>query len=225
VASRGPANIKVEPGGSSYINVSSRMMNEVVVPYANPKVVRFLKPSSKASVQQDGSSIYVSTADEDFVQLIVKDGDAPAAAGFSVTLIPVEDIPGQHIVLQTAAGQGGTVGGSGATGLSSSDYEDQLRELLRDAAREAVPGGYARDAKWLGPQLQIGPVAGLPLFRLVGANFAIEYYELVNTGATRVELVEPNFKQPGVRAIAFTKDVLLAPGQTGRMVWVRDRER
>jgi hypothetical protein len=212
--------MKVEPGASAYVNVSSRMMNEIVVPYANPRLVKFLRPTSKAAVQQDGSSIFVSTANEDFVQLIIKDGDAPSEPGFSVTLLPVEDIPGQHVVLQAGVGAGLR---EGASSLAASDYEDMLREMIRDAAREVVPSGFAPDAAWSGLQLQVGPIAGVPARRMVGQKFAIEYYDLVNTGASRIELVEANFQQPGVRAIAFTQDVLLAPGQSGRLVWIRDR--
>ncbi|MDQ1342794.1 MAG: hypothetical protein QG571_1413, partial [Pseudomonadota bacterium] len=31
--------VPVGAGASTYINVSARMMNEIVVPYANPRVV------------------------------------------------------------------------------------------------------------------------------------------------------------------------------------------
>jgi hypothetical protein len=197
------------------------MMNEIVVPYANPRLVKFLRPTSKAAVQQDGNSIFVSTANEEFVQLIIKDGDAPSEAGFSVTLIPVEDIPGQHVVLKASSGGSGYR--DGPSSLAASDYEDLLRELVRDAARDVTPTGYMPDPSWDAPQMQVGPVAGVPARRLVGQTFAIEYYDVVNTGATRIELVEANFAQPGVRAIAFTNEVLLAPGQSSRMVWIRDR--
>ena len=42
-------------------------------------------------------------------------------------------------------------------------------------------------------------------------------------GQAGVELVETNFATKGVRAIAFMDSVMLAPGQAGRMVWVKDR--
>jgi hypothetical protein len=199
------------------------MMNEVIVPFKNPKVVKFLRPSTRASVTEDGSSIYVSTADEEFIQLIIKDGDAEGAPGFSLTLIPVEDIPGQHIVLSPEASLSYSSGTSSE--LSLNDYEDMLREYIRDAARDQIPSGFTKDANWAGMTLQVGPIVGQSSWRLIGTNFFIEYFVLSNTGATRVELVEPNFKSTGdgVRAIAFTDHHILAPGQTGRMVWVRDR--
>lgn len=223
-APRGRGSTGVVPvgaGASTYINVSARMMNEIVVPYANPRVVKFLKASSKASIQQDGNSIYVSTGQEEFIQLIVKDADAPSAPGFSVTLIPVEDIPGQHVVLQTEGGASATAGSSES--LSSSDYVDMLRELVREAAREKLPEAYQREGQWAGATLQVGPVIGRSLYRAIGSQFAVEYYELRNGGAIGVELVETNFATQGVRAIAFVDAVALAPGQAGRMVWVRDR--
>jgi hypothetical protein len=213
--------VPVGAGASTYINVSARMMNEIVVPYANPRVVKFLKASSKASIQQDGNSIYVSTGQEEFIQLIVKDADSPSAAGFSVTLIPVEDIPGQHVVLQVEGGASATAG-SGES-LSSSDYVDALREIVRQAARETLPEAYQREGEWAGVTLQVGPVIGRSLYRAVGSQFVVEYYELRNGGAIGVELVETNFATKGVRAIAFLDAVALAPGQAGRMVWVRDR--
>ena len=216
-----PGTVTVGTGGSTYINVSARMMNELVVPYVNPRIVRFLKPSSKASIQQDGSSIYVSTGNEEFIQLIVKNADVPSAPGFSVTLIPVEDIPGQSVVLKTSGGEDAVGGGAS---LAVADYVDLVRELMREAARETLPGGYARDQQWGGASLLVGPISGRSLYRAVGAQFAVEYFELVNTGATGVELVEPNFAQKGVRAIAFPDSVVLAPGQSARMVWVRDRQ-
>ena len=64
---------------------------------------------------------------------------------------------------------------------------------------------------------------GRSLYRAIGSQFAVEYYELRNGGAIGVELVETNFATQGVRAIAFVDAVALAPGQAGRMVWVRDR--
>jgi len=211
----------VGAGASTYINVSARMMNEIVVPYANPRVVKFLKPSSRASIQQDGNSIYVSTGQEEFIQLIVKDADSPTSPGFSVTLMPVEDIPGQHVVLQ-AEGGGSITAGRGEA-LSSSDYVDMLRELVREAARETLPDAYAKETQWAGETLQVGPVMGRSLYRAIGPQFIVEYYELRNGGAMGVELVETNFASKGVRAIAFVDAVALAPGQASRMVWVRDR--
>lgn len=215
-----PGVVTVGTGGSTFINVSAKMMNEVVVPYANPRVVKFLKPSSKASIQQDGNSIYVSTGHEEFIQLIIKDGDAPTAPGFSVTLIPVEDIPGQHIVLRA---EGSQDAGPSYDSLNAADYVDMLRELMREAARETLPPVYSRDAGWNGVTLQVGPVTGRGLYRSVGNSFVVEYYELYNGGASGIELVETNFAQKGVRAVAFIDAVALAPGQTGRMVWVKDR--
>jgi len=219
----GPATLEVVPGTSSYVNVSSRMVNELIVPYTNPKLVKFLRPDTTASVERDGMSIYISTGTEEFIQLIVKDGDVPDQPGISLTLIPVEDVPPQHILLQPSgtAFVGNT--GDSDSGLGVADYEDLLRELLRNAAREEVPAGYTKDATWNGTRIQIGAVLGEPLRRLVGNKLAVEYFLLKNTGATRVELSEPNFKSDGVRAIAFINEVLLAPGQTTRMVWVRDR--
>ena len=217
-----PGVVTVGAGASTYINVSARMMNEIVVPFANPRVVKFLRASSRASIQQDGNSIYVSTGNEEFIQLIVKDADAPTAAGFSVTLIPVEDIPGQHVVLRTEGGGSAAAGGGGES-LTASDYVDLLRELMREAARETLPPAYSRDGGWGGATLQVGPVQGRSLYRAIGSQFVVEYYELRNAGAAGVELVETNFATKGVRAIAFMDSVVLAPGQAGRMVWVKDR--
>lgn len=217
-----PGVVTVGAGASTYINVSARMMNEIVVPFANPRVVKFLRASSRASIQQDGNSIYVSTGNEEFIQLIVKDADAPTAAGFSVTLIPVEDIPGQHVVLRTEGGGSAAAGGGGES-LTASDYVDLLRELMREAARETLPPAYSRDGGWGGATLQVGPVQGRSLYRAIGSQFVVEYYELRNAGAAGVELVETNFATKGVRAIAFMDSVMLAPGQAGRMVWVKDR--
>jgi hypothetical protein len=216
-----PGVVTVGAGASTYINVSARMMNEIVVPFANPRVVKFLRASSRASIQQDGNSIYVSTGNEEFIQLIVKDADAPTAAGFSVTLIPVEDIPGQHVVLRTEGG--GSAASGGGESLTASDYVDLLRELMREAARESLPPAYVRDGGWGGAALQVGPVQGRSLYRAIGSQFVVEYYELRNAGAAGVELVETNFATRGVRAIAFMDSVVLAPGQAGRMVWVKDR--
>jgi hypothetical protein len=213
--------VTVGAGASTYINVSARMMNEIVVPFANPRVVKFLRASSRASIQQDGNSLYVSTGNEEFIQLIVKDADAPTAAGFSVTLIPVEDIPGQHVVLRTEGG--GSAAAGGGESLTASDYVDLLRELMREAARETLPPAYSRDGGWGGATLQVGPVQGRSLYRAIGSQFVVEYYELRNAGAAGVELVETNFATKGVRAIAFMESVVLAPGQAGRMVWVKDR--
>jgi hypothetical protein len=219
--STAPGVVTVGAGASTYINVSARMMNEIVVPFANPRVVKFLRASSRASIQQDGNSIYVSTGNEEFIQLIVKDADQPTAAGFSVTLIPVEDIPGQHVVLRTEGG--GSAAAGGGESLTASDYVDLLRELMREAARETLPPAYARDGGWGGATLQVGPVEGRSLYRAIGSQFVVEYYELRNAGAAGVELVETNFATKGVRAIAFMDAVVLAPGQAGRMVWVKDR--
>lgn len=220
----GPTTLEVVPGTSSYINVSSRMINEVIVPFANPRVVQFLRPDTTASINRDGMSIYVSTGTEEFIQLIIKNGDTPDEPGISLTLIPVEDVPPQHIRIQPIGGGAPTSAGAPAGAqLSTSDYEDTLRELIREAAREEIPSGFAADPNWNGTQLMVGAIVGEPNKRLTGTSLAIEYFTLRNTGATAIELVEPNFATAGVRAIAFVNHVLLAPGQSTRMVWVRDR--
>lgn len=217
--------LEVVPGTSSYINVSSRMINEIIVPFANPRVVQFLRPDTTASINRDGMSIYVSTGTEEFIQLIIKNPEIPDEPGISLTLIPVEDVPPQHIRVQPVGGgvPFGSTSASGAAQLSSSDYEDMLRELVREAARDEVPSGFSADPNWNGTRLVVGAVVGEPQKRLTGSSLAIEYFMLRNTGSTAVELVEPNFANAGVRAIAFVNYVLLAPGQSTRMVWVRDR--
>lgn len=219
----GPQALEVTPGTSVYVNVSSRMVNELIVPYPNPRVVKFLRPDTTASIDRDGASIYVSTGTEEFVQLIIKNGDTPDQPGISLTLIPIEDVPSQHILLKPVGSPFVTANPETEAQLASSNYEDMLRELMREAAREETPQGYTTDPTWTGTRMQVGAIVGEPAKRLTGTNLVVEYFVLRNTGATSVELIEPNFKQNGVRAIAFINDVLLAPGQSTRMVWVRDR--
>jgi len=199
------------------------MVNELIVPYPNPKLVKFVRSDSTASIDRDGSSIYVSTGTEEFIQLIIKNSDTPDQPGISLTLIPVEDLPPQHIrLLPVGAAYGLDKEKSTAT-LGSANYEDMLREVVRDAARDDIPDGYTKDPTWQGSRIQVGSVVGEPSSRLIGNNLVVEYFVLKNIGADQVELVEPNFKHAGVRAIAFINDVLLAPGQSTRMVWVKDR--
>lgn len=213
------------PGTSTYINVSSRMVNEVIVPFTSPRVVQFLRPDTTASITRDGMSIYVSTGHEEFLQLIIKDGDRPDEAGISLTLIPVDDIPPQHIRLNPVGSSGNPSGAAGTRTerLESADYEDMLRELLRDAARDQVPAGYTVDANWAGTRLSVGGVVGQSVKRLIGTSLAVEYFTLRNTGSEAVELVEQNFATRGVRAIAFIDHIMLGPGASTRMVWVSDR--
>jgi hypothetical protein len=205
------------------VNISSRFVNELIVPYANPRLVKFLRSDTTASIERDGASIYISTGTEEFIQLIVKNGDAPDQPGISLTLIPVEDIPPQHILLEPNGDAFSLTGAKEKNGFGVADYEDMLRELVREAARDEIPQGYTKDGVWDGARIQVGPVVGEPIKRLTGNQLVVEYFLLKNTGATRVELIEPNFKSDGVRAIAFINDVLLAPGQSSRMVWVKDR--
>jgi len=222
-ANSGPMNLEVTPGTSTIINVSSRMVNELIVPYPNPRLVKFLRADSTASISRDGSSIYVSTGTEEFIQLIIKNADTPDQPGISLMLIPVEDVPPQHVSLKpTGTAFQGTAEASGDH-LASSNYEDLLRELVRDAARDEIPSGYTVDPNWNGSRMQVGTVVGEPSKRLIGNSLVVEYFLLKNIGATAVELLEPNYKQDGVRAIAFINAVLLAPGQVTRMVWVRNR--
>lgn len=220
----GSSTVDVTLGKPKFINLSSRMVNELIVPYSNPKLIKFIREQTDASISSSGSSIYVSTGTEEFIQLLIKNGDAPEQPAISLVLLPAEDIEPQHIALNP-------VGAAFATGpeeessdsLGSENYVDMLRELVREAARDDVPQGYAKDPGWSETQLKIGAIVGDPAKRLVGNGLAIEYFLLRNTGPSRVELVEENFKAKGVRAIAFINEVLLAPGQATRMVWVRDR--
>ena len=198
------------------------MANELIVPYDSPRLIKFLRADTSASIDMDGSSIYVSTGTEEFIQLIIKNADTPDQPGISLTLIPVEDVPPQHIMLKPV----GTPFGAATEKeekLASTDYIDMIRELVREAARDKVPYGYTKDESWSGTRIQVGTVVGEPSKRLIGNQLVVEYFLLKNIGATAVELVEPNFKHDGVRAIAFINNVLLAPGQATRMVWVRDR--
>jgi len=205
------------------VNVSSRMVNELIVPYGNPRLVKFVRSDTTASIDRDGSSVYVSTGTEEFIQLIIKNADTPDQPGISLTLIPVEDIPPQHILLKPV-GEAFSVGAAEeGQSLGTADYEDMLRELIRQSARDELPQGYTKDGSWSGSRIQVGTVVGEPAKRLVGQQLVVEYYLLKNIGASAVELSEPNFKHKGVRAIAFVNAVLLAPGQQTRMVWVRDR--
>ncbi len=71
------AKKEVTPGKLLVINVSAQMVNELIVPFASPSILTFLGEDTQASIQNDGKSIYVSTGNEDFVQLIVKNRDAP----------------------------------------------------------------------------------------------------------------------------------------------------
>ena len=205
------------------VNVSSRMVNELIVPYTNPKLVKFIRTDSTASINRDGSSIYVSTGTEEFIQLIIKNGDTPDQPGISLMLIPVEDVPPQHILLNPTGTAFVKPGGVVESKSSSEPHIDTLRELVRASAKDEISSGYTKDPTWSGTRMQVGTVVGEPAKRLVGNELAVEYFILKNIGATTVELVEPNFQQEGVLAIAFINGVKLAPGQVARMVWVRER--
>lgn len=222
-STQGQKTLEVTPGTSSIVNVSSRMVNELIVPFQNPRLVKFMRADTNASISRDGSSIYISTGTEEFIQLIIKNADTPNQPGISLTLLPIEDIPPQHILLKPTGKAFAQPVEQSMGQLASSPWEDELRELVREAARDAVPSQYTVDANWRGTRMQVGTVVGESSKRLIGTQLAIEYFVLKNIGATAVELVEPNFKQDGVRAIAFINDVKLAPGQATRMVWVRDR--
>jgi len=199
----GSPTVDVTLGKTKFINISSRMVNELIVPYSNPKLIKFIREQSDASIDKSGSSIYVSTGTEEFIQLLIKNGDAPEQPAISLVLLPAEDIEPQHIALNP-------VGVAFSTGkeeessemLGSENYVDMLRELIREAARDEVPQGYAKDPGWSATQIKIGAIVGKPAKRLVGNALAVEYFLLQNT---------------------FINEVLLAPGQATRMVWVRDR--
>lgn len=219
----GLSTLDVTLGKTKFINVSSRMANELITPYQNPQLIKFIREQTDASISSSGSSIYVSTGSEEFVQLLIKNADAPAQPAISLVLLPAEDVEPQHIMLNPVGVAFGASKEDSDTKLGSANYVDMLRELIREAARDDVPQGYAKDPVWNGTKIQVGTVVGEPSKRLVGNTLAVEYFVLQNTGASRVELVEQNFKMPGVRAIAFINEVLLAPGQATRMVWVKDR--
>ena len=215
--------MEVNLGEARYVNVSGTMLNEIVTPYSNPKLIKFLSDDSSALIEEDGSSIYVATGDENFIQLIIKDGDVIGAPGINIALVPAADIRAQTIVLKPSVAGGAFPLTPRSQQLRTNDYVDLIRELMRDAARNVLPTGFTRDSQWQGGRIAAGPVIGKPLQRMVGTDFVIEYYSLTNTGATAVELTEPNFNIDGVRAIAFVDVVILAPGQTTKMVWVKDR--
>jgi hypothetical protein len=141
----------------------------------------------------------------------------------NIALVPSADIRAQTIVLKPTATGGAFPMTPRSEQLRTNDYVDLIRELMRDAARNVLPHGYTTDSQWEGGRLAVGPVVGNPMQRMVGTEFVIEYYQLTNTGASAVELTEPNFNIDGVRAIAFVDVVILAPGQSTTMVWVKDR--
>lgn len=222
-AQNGPNVLEVTAGNPEYVAISARMLNEVITPYSNPRLITFLPEGTTASIEEDGHSLYISPGDEEFVQVIIKDSEQSGAPGLNITFMPQEDIRAQTIILKAVVDESTGAMQTRNEELVTNDYVDLLRELMRDAVREVLPSGFTKDAQWNGYRIQVGPIIGDPQKRAIGTDFAIEYYRLTNTSATTVELVEPNFKDEGVRAVAFIDYVVLAPGQTTGMVWVRER--
>lgn len=203
------------------------MANEIVLPWENAKVIPFLAETSLASVVHDGTSLFVSTADERFVQVIVKDNDAPRLPGITLVMTPSEDIPGQHYVLASTSAQEGAAWTSNGLAMKTSDYEDALRKLIRQAALNQLPNGFSVQSGWEGRILRyktsFGVLVAIPVARAVGNHFAIEFYDITNEGSAMVELHEASLLVDGVRAASFVNGKnKLSPGDATRLVWVRD---
>jgi conjugal transfer pilus assembly protein TraK len=139
----------------------------------------------------------------------------PGRPVVALTLVP-KSIPAQSIVVQLDP----STRVADDAEEEAEGYSNRLVQLLREIVRGRVPQGYSAAPIAVG-QATVGPVRATPEERWSGADMDIHRYRIENTGAEPVELTDPSFYEPGVKAVLFFPRIRIAPGETTAAYTVR----
>lgn len=210
--------IRLANGMNETVNVSSTMPNRIATPFSSPKIVH--NGDESLSFQVVGQDIYLLSSSDKPVGAFIYDGNHPNGQVASLTLIPSK-LLGQYIVLTFDQPAPSVARGELESPKLASDYQDNLRLILRALAMGAVPTGFAEGPITAGTVL-LGSLTVIPDKQYVGREFYIYRYRIENTGKDVVELSEPAFHDRGVRAVAFWPNIRLAPRESTYALIVAD---
>ena len=213
------AAVKIVPGENAILSVS-RHPNRILTPFAHPKI----KTKSSATIETEGSVIYVSPKDTSVITMFVTEKDGSPRNALSMTLVP-RNIPPMEITLlvddmYASAGGGGMYGfnnGNAEKWEKKNPYIDTLTSVLSEVAKGNTPSGYGfrlynseKD-----PQVTCS-IDGLIVEEgqtLDGHNVIAVISRAYNATDKVIELDEQKCLGKGTLASAAWPNNLLAPGQ------------
>lgn len=202
-----PMVIKTIDGANHVVEISQTMPNRIATPFTKVNIIDV----SGAQIQTMKGDVYVVPAGPDPFTVYMT--DTRASATFSLTLIP-KPILGQSIIISLEGVQPTTARKEDPTEkkYKTDQYSDKIVGLYRQIVRGHTPSGYT--VHELRRQTAvIGPVEIVPNKVFSGRNWNIYIYKAHNTGKKNFELVESDFYDDGVRAVAIYPEILLKPDQ------------
>lgn len=202
-----PMVIKSIDGANHVVEISQTMPNRIATPFTKVNIVDV----SGAQIQTVKGDVYVVPAGPDPFTVYMT--DTCASATVSLTLIP-KPVLGQSIIISLEGIQPTTAQKKDPTEnkYKSDKYSDKIVGLYRQVVRGHTPSGYTVH-KLQKHTAVIGPVEIVPSKVFSGRDWNIYIYKAHNTGKEDFELVESDFYDDGVRAVAMYPEILLKPNQ------------
>jgi len=203
-----PKIIKAIDGANHIVEISQTMPNRIATPFTKVSIVDV----SGAQIQTMKGDVYVVPASPDPFTIYLTDANAPSAT-VSLTLIP-KPVLGQSIIIALEGIQQTTAQKKdpAEAKYKSDKYSDKIIGLYRQVVRGHIPSGYTVHDLQKHTAV-IGPVEIIPSKVYSGRDWNIYIYKAHNTGQNELELVESDFYDDGVRAVAIYPEILLKPNQ------------
>lgn len=215
-----PAQLTVTPGQNTVVGIAFSHMNRFVTPFPNPEV----KTTSVATIDVQGSIVYVSTNMSEPVALFVYDTADPEQA-ISLTMVPAEIPPVSTRITVSGYSRGAVPTPQLTRSPDAAAFEDQapyvemITEVMRELAYRRVPSGYGLQAlPAAGVSFPNCAVTGLsiePMQVVTGSSLVVFVARATNRSSATVEVDEEQCaNDPEVRAVAAWPSSSLLPGQS-----------
>lgn len=218
-----PFVMNTRNGVNEVVKLSGKLLNRIATPFAKPVVIDTSESLSKVV----GSDVYYIPAGNSPIGLYIVD-QSNTAQTISLTVIPVQDIPGQNIIakmedLRTvknlAAEDSADV--EAIQQPKPSEYTGYVRMIMTQAVRGKIVGFTPVPIE--GGVAKIGDLEVVPELSFTGAVVDVYRYAISNKGNERIDLTESAFYKKGVKAISFFPRLSLNSGESGYVFLLADK--
>lgn len=220
-ASDSGQEIELEQGKMQVLEISTSMMNEFVTPFKDPMILT--KEEDQKFITKSGNIFYVRVPnDKEFIHVMLRD-KGTSGASLALMLLPKEDIPGQHYMLNTHGGnKQGAIASTDESSYGQMPYTSMLKELARDAVKDVLNDGYMKDDEWTDNDFEKGNLYAKSMTLWTGAKLVIEKYSVVNLGH-ELMLSEESFYEKGVKAVAIHPKHKVKKSESTELYIIRER--
>lgn len=225
---RRPLELRVRPGFNELVTIAKGHVNRIVTPFEKP----IIRTSSSMEVHQEGSDIYLTTADETTVAMFIL--DAAGGPAISLSLLPRSAPPREiRLTLQKESGNGDAQAfvptAAALATETQAPYVSAMVDVLTEIARGKLPSGYQLAEPTPNDNILFYcpiPASKTDLRQVIeGSKWRVGVTRVRNQSHYAIEVRESDCQAEGRLAVALYPSAVIEPGEEAELYIAIQRDR